>query len=170
MSIIAHCKVAIMGYGYNCRAKARHFTVQQGKRMRTLGSSTGDLPKVPTLRQALKALLDIPERNLVTLIFKPGKFPTISLQSEEKFRVNIREDEHLYRDMIEVLSTLHDEKTALFIEVPSDSQGRFTVLIDDESESDWSEFDWGFRMETHDKRKKRTSKKPRDTTQSSVEA
>lgn len=137
--------------------------------MRTIGSSTGDFPKVPTLRQAIRARLNIPEVNLVTLIFKPGKFPTISFQCEEKFRVNVREEEALYRDAIEILSYLVEEQVAVFVRVPPRSEGRFELLIDDDSESDWSEFEWGYRMETHDKRKKRVGKKPRASTLETIE-
>ncbi len=137
--------------------------------MRTLGSSTGELPKVPTLRQAIKARLNLPTTNLVTTIFKPGKFPTISLICEEKFRVNVREDEALYRDLYALFPDMASEKIALFVKIPENSKGRYELLIDDESESDWSEYDWGFRMETHDKRKKRASVKPRASTLAPVE-
>lgn len=131
--------------------------------MRTLGTCDNEIPKVPTLRQAIKSRLDLPPRNLVTLIFKPGKYSVITLQCEELFRVNVREEEPLFRDMLGILDALSNEKTALFIEIPNGSQGKFTILIDDDSKSDWDEFDWGFRLAEHDKRSKRAGKEPRAT-------
>lgn len=132
--------------------------------MRVLNASTGELPKVPTLRQAIKARLNLPVTNLVTLIFKPGKYSVISLVCEEKFRVNVREDEPLFRDLLEIFPNLEVEEISLFVRIPEGSEGRFEVLIDDESSSEWTEFDWGFRLESHKTRGKRAGKKPRAST------
>ena len=137
--------------------------------MRTIGSSTDGFIKVPTLRAALRAGLDIPMLNLVDLIFKPGKFPAISLQCEDKFRVNIREDSDLYRDVLLLFDELENEETALFVEVPSGSEGEFVVVVDEQSRSEWKEFDWGFRLEKHRKVASNAGKKPRASTRKEVQ-
>lgn len=131
--------------------------------MRSLGTSTGEFPKTPTLRQAIAARLDIPTLNLVTTIFKPGKFTAISLICEDKFRVNVREEEPLYRDLYALFPDIVNEKIALFVRVPEGSTGRYELLVDETSYSEWTEFHWGFRMEAHDKHSKRAGKKPRAT-------
>lgn len=137
--------------------------------MRSLGSSSGELPKVPTLRQAIRARLDFPPTNLVSLIFKPGSYNVISLICEDRFRVNVREDEPLYRDLYELFSNLVSEKLSLFVRVPDDSEGRFEILVDEKSRSEWSEYDWGFRLESHSKRSIRAGQKPRASTLKQVD-
>lgn len=137
--------------------------------MKCIGSSTGEIPKVPTLRQAIRARLNIPTLNYVNRVFKPSKYPTITLLCEDKFRVNVREDESLYRDLIALFSDLEKDEVALFVEVPSDSEGRFSLLIDEDSKTLWEEKSWGFSAIEHKHAKKRASKKPRASLLTPVE-
>jgi hypothetical protein len=131
--------------------------------MKVLGSSTGDLPKVPTLKQAIAAKLALPNFNLVTLVFKPNKYPVLTFQCEEKFRVNVREGESLYEELIELLPTLVASKETLFVEVPNNSQGRFIMHLCAEEQSEWEEFDWGYRATLVKRVSKGAGKKLRGT-------
>lgn len=132
--------------------------------MRSLGQSVGELPKVPTLRQAIKARMNLPTRNWVSLIFTPNKYPVITFICEDKFRVNIREDEPLYRDVLDILSTIEHDDVTFFIDIPEGSEGRFEVLVDDETKTTWSSRDWGYKCETIPEKKKRARKEPRAST------
>lgn len=131
--------------------------------MRLLGSSQGDLPKVPTLKQAISAKLNIPDFNAVTLIFFPNKYPVITFQCEEKFRVNVREGDQLFEELMELLPILPASKGTLFVEVPANSTGNFILHLSDEESTEWKLFDWGLRGEVTKKRGKRASKEQRAT-------
>lgn len=135
--------------------------------MRCLGSSTGEAPKVPTLKQVINARLNIPDLNVVTLIFLPNKYPVISFQCEEKFRVNVREGDQLFEELVELLPTLPASKGTLFVEVPANSVGNFILHLSDEESTEWELFTWGLRGQVTRKRTKRAGKEPRATLKNS---
>lgn len=130
--------------------------------MRTLGSGNSNFPKTPTLLQKLKKGESVPDRSLVRLIFKPGKINVFSLVTEAEYRVNVREEDALYRDLLSLLDDVWDLDMALFVIVTDRDKALWSLAVDDDAMTCWEQRDWGLAMTTHDKRpKKRAAKNQR---------
>jgi hypothetical protein len=127
--------------------------------MRTLGSGNSNFPKTPTLLQKLKKGEPVPDASLVRLIFKPGKLPIFSLVTEADYRVNVREEDALFRDLITLLEDVWHLDMALFVIVTNREKALWELAVDDDAMTCWEQRDWGLTMSSHAKRPKKRAPK-----------
>lgn len=130
--------------------------------MRTIGSGNSNVPKTPTLLQKLRKGDSVPDSSLVKLIFKPGKLPVFSLVTEADYRVNVREEDPLFRDLITLMDDIWHLDMALFVIVTDRDKALWELAVDDDSMTSWEQREWGLTMSSHNKRpKKRAAKNQR---------
>lgn len=130
--------------------------------MRTIGSGNSNFPKTPTLLQKLRKEEPVPDSSLVKLIFKPGKLPIFSLVTEADYRVNVREEDPLFRDLVTLMDDIWHLDMALFVIVTDRQKALWELAVDDDSMTSWEQREWGLTMSAHDKRpKKRAAKNQR---------
>ena len=117
-----------------------------------IGQQEGDSPKTPTLRQYLKKTGGVcSQSTVVSLIFKPGKFGGWSLNCDNKFRVEVLEDNPLYKYLNDHEEDLFVQGTSLVVLVTDTEKVQWQLAVQEEYEADWEAYKWGYKIRNHKK-------------------
>lgn len=109
-----------------------------------IGSQTGDKPKTPTLRQYLQRTGGVCSQSTnVTTIFKPGQYGGWSLVCDGKFRVEVGEDNPIFKALQENWDSWADQSVCLVVLVHNTEKIEWSLATHDEWESDWTLKPWG---------------------------
>lgn len=133
--------------GTQLELNLRDVDTTQETKMDNLRVETNPIEKLPTLLQFLKLLgkKKIANSYAVAKVWKPGKFPNFSIETE-KFRISIAENNPAFKAFSEFLDTCVSESKGFAILVDEDRKGGFeiTTLNDDWSVEELG--DRGFRF------------------------
>lgn len=158
---VFYCHNPIDKGGEESSTVGGYFTTRPIMAYEPIGEQTGDRPKTPTLRQYLKLSgKKIPNHTNVTTIFRPGKYGGWSLVCDGRFRVEIQEDNPLYKMLTEQIGKLELSCTTLTVSVTDAEKVQWALNIDTDSASEWSEYSWGYTLKVMTaKTKKPTAEK-----------
>lgn len=121
---------------------------------KSVGSQTGDKPRIPTLRQYLKETEGkVSELSVVSVIFKPSKYGGYTLTCDNKFRVEIAKGTPLHKAVEESLPTWHEEGTSLGVTVTDTEKVVWSLVEVEGYEATWEEAPWGYKVTEHKKSK-----------------
>lgn len=90
---------------------------------------------VPTLTEFLKDLSPtkkLKSKYAVTHVWKPGKYPTLTFQTED-FRAVVYENNPLYGKLLEFAETCAENETHFALVVERDSPGAFKIVSSGEA-------------------------------------
>ena len=125
-----------------------------------LGQQDGDSPKTPTLRQYLKKTGGVVSQStVVSLIFKPSKWGGWTLNCDNKFRVEVLEDNPMYKYLNENIDLLCEDGTSLAVLVTDTQKVQWQLAGQDDYTANWEQFNWGYKVTGHKKTKTSTDNK-----------
>ena len=120
----------------------------------TIGSQTGDKPKTPTLRQYLQRSGGVcPHTTNVTTIFKPGQYGGWSLVCDGRFRVEVAEDNPIFKALQENIEDWEFKGVNLVVQVLNTEKVEWALAINEEWESDWQGKPWGYVLKVSKQKK-----------------
>lgn len=118
--------------------------------------------KTPTLRQLLKAEPDVelPEVSIVTMIFKPGKYPQFGFVANNKFRVSVSEDSPLFNTLLEQIEDVVFDGICLGIRVLDRDIAEWQLVMIETTSVTWESAPFGWVGEEAKSKKKPLAKSP----------